>query len=172
MPTTRLGPDIWGHWEQPRFRSDGRPSLPADPRLQTLQRYWTEAAGQGELPQRRDVFPVRLPLVLPHIFVLDVVGETFRYRLRGTEIDRRLGHGRTGLTLEECGYGDSLDDVKRDYANAVRQRRPLTTRGLLHWGNEWNALRYENIRLPVGDADGDVIHLLCAMVFHEKNLPD
>ncbi|MFC3230198.1 PAS domain-containing protein [Marinibaculum pumilum] len=168
MPKERLGSDMWGHWERPLFRPDGWPQVPTDPRLLALYCYWGDAAGPGELQQRTDVFPVRLTSVLPHVYVLDVVGATFRFRLRGSEIDRRLGHHRTGLTFEECGYGDSLDKVKREYANVVRQRRPVTTAGMVYWGSEFNALRYENIRLPVFDAAGAVVHLLCAMVFHEE----
>ena len=168
MPKSRLGSDMWGHWERPVFRLRDRPAKPADTRLLALHRYWEDASGADELPGRGAVFPVRLPSVLPHVFVLDVVGSTFRFRLRGTEMERRMGRGRIGLTFEECGYGNTIDEIKQDYLTAVREHRAVTTSGMVYWGSEANALHYENTRLPVANESGAVVHLLCAMVFHEQ----
>ncbi|HWK46481.1 MAG TPA: PAS domain-containing protein [Stellaceae bacterium] len=84
----------------------------ADPVHQDLYRYWNSKRQGTALPARRDIDPVEIPHLLPHILMLDVTDAPgFRYRLVGTAVVNGVGRDPTGLT-----FGNSLP---ADYAAAL-----------------------------------------------------
>ena len=58
--------------------------------LHGLWSYWTARCGARLMPRRADIDPVDIPLLLPHLLLLETDEQKrFRYRLVGTAIDRK-----------------------------------------------------------------------------------
>src|SRR5437764_15141316 len=73
-----------------------------DERLQQLYAYWRDKAGERSLPARADLDPIEIPLLLPHVMLVDVLPSgRYRYRLIGTENARAHGINATGRHLDE-----------------------------------------------------------------------
>ncbi len=76
------------------------------------------------MPARRDIDPVEVPTLLPHLQLIEIVaGGRFRYRLIGTALAEAFGRDYTGQ------YPDELFDAARarsiiESHNAVRDARP------------------------------------------------
>lgn len=144
-------------------------AAPLDSRMRELLDYWESRRAGRELPVRQDIRPADIRHLLPHLYLLDVLEGTFRFRLRGTAIEERLGRGFTGLTLEECGFGAYLSAVKASLQSCVDRRAPVLGLGVTRWSRQNDFLHYEVCRLPLAGPDGAVAMLLCGMVFYEAH---
>ena len=72
-----------------------------------LYAYWQAKHRDGRPPSRADVDPVfEIPRLLPNLFLLDVVDETFRFRLVGSEIVQRAGRDSTGRPIDRNLLGE------------------------------------------------------------------
>jgi len=61
-----------------------------------LYRYW-DTKRQGRcMPARRDLNPSEMPVLLPHLTLIDVIEGRFRYRLVGSKVVQDLGREMTG----------------------------------------------------------------------------
>ena len=60
--------------------------------------YWRSKCGVERLPSRRDIDPVEIPRLLPHILLSEIWQEPFlvRYRLTGTALVEIYGFDYTG----------------------------------------------------------------------------
>lgn len=142
------------------FRTEMEVAAPSDPDMASLLSHWRVAKASREMPMRRDISLSRIRAVLPRLYILDVVDQTFRVRMQGTEVDRWLGSERTGQTLAECGYGKKPAIA---YSICAMRQRPVVTVGSVRWPRQHLFLSYEKLVLPLGDEDGIVVQLLCAM---------
>lgn len=163
---SKPGSHVFGDWHPPSFLPEGRREIPEDPRLRDLLAYWRTCAAGAEMPTREATFPVRVASVLPYIYVLDVLEGSFRYRLRGTEVDGRFGSRRTGLAIEEFGYAAEaeVEAFRARHAACVDARAPIVAFGRVQWGGPSYATAYESIKLPIMGPSGEVRYLLCAVV--------
>src|SRR5690242_1355091 len=60
-----------------------RPPATAGPEIVALYDYWrSKAPGEGLLPGRRHIDPVDIPRLLPNVWLLDVVDDPRRFRVR------------------------------------------------------------------------------------------
>ena len=67
-----------------------------------LLTYWRTKCRDGLPPSRADLEPIaEIPTLLKHVFLFDVVGDQFRYRLIGSFIVDRAGRDCTGKLLDE-----------------------------------------------------------------------
>jgi hypothetical protein len=73
------------------------------PMVRRLHAWWLAHRGPSGLPDRRDLDPAALRMVLPNLFISDVEPEPFRirYRLVGTKAVRTIGFDITGRYLDE-----------------------------------------------------------------------
>ena len=77
------------------------------PKVRELYEYWLRIhPAPGTLPARANFDPMRVPHLLPHVMMLDVVGRPprFRYRLVGTRMVDSLGSDLTGRWLDEVHH--------------------------------------------------------------------
>lgn len=101
-------------------------SLISDERLRNGYHYWRRKGADRLLPHRRDIDPVEIPHLLPHIRLVDVVAPgRFRYRLVGTEA--RLHHtvNPVGRYLDEVLSPPAGPRIIALYDECVRERRPI-----------------------------------------------
>ncbi|QQA44756.1 PAS domain-containing protein [Pelagovum pacificum] len=77
-----------------------RPETGIRPALRQMETYWTELRGFHRLPQRRDVDPARIDLVLPHAFLMQRVAPGVgRVRVAGRALTGLLGMDPRGMPL-------------------------------------------------------------------------
>jgi len=128
--------------------------------------YWEERRGSRRMPARRDLDPVDLAAVLPHLQLIDVVPpDRFRYRLLGTALVDALGHDYTGRFVDELlldtGRADLITRVFSTVRDAARpvflQARYFTAKNVDFMANR--------IYLPLSDNEGEVNMMLAALSF-------
>jgi hypothetical protein len=102
--------------------------VPTGPALQ-VEDYWRarcHGAGPGTLPRRRDIDPVALGRLLPHVFLLDIVGPSarLRWRLVGSAIAFREGGDPTGRWVEDSLVPEQAAVMQHFAETSIRERRP------------------------------------------------
>lgn len=71
--------------------------------LRQLLRYWDEKRGDRRAPARDDIDPADLIEALPYVFLIDVLAQPrrFRVRLMGTLLGEWCGRDHTGRYVDE-----------------------------------------------------------------------
>jgi hypothetical protein len=138
-------------------------------KLRRLYKYWQSKRRGQRLPARADVDPVEFSFALGHIMLIDVVREplTFRVRLHGSEMIRRVGYEMTGKNL----YDLPVESKYRDYVLArceglIARPEPLI---VTNDRTLQNRLReYEALWLPFSDDGSTVNVLMCALYYSDE----
>ena len=73
----------------------------ADPILGETLGYWQRKRQGRTMPSRGDIDPIEIPKLLPHVQLIEAVGERFRYRLIGTALAQAFGRDYTGAYPED-----------------------------------------------------------------------
>ncbi len=145
-----------------RFNATGAAATPQpdSPVLQQLLRYWESKLGpNGRLPARRDLDPLEIRSLLPHIYLIDVVpGDAadhlrFRIRLLGEKHVDVYGNGLVGRMIDEIYPAAVATEFTRLYAAVARRRAPVVNRGQVSWIHNKEWLQYEGLHAPLA-ADG------------------
>lgn len=117
-----------GEWcaLQPLDRRAFRAALEFEEHRRLLD-HWLDIRGAGGLPGRKDLDPAAFHTTLRHAGLIDVVGPEprFRYRLVGTELERRFHRPLTGRFLEEVKSADYADYLRGLYLACVTGQSPL-----------------------------------------------
>ena len=113
----------------PRVPTDSTPN----PRVVRLMDYWRELApGPGLLPARRHFDPIRVPQLLPNIWLIDVVRGTpnrYRYRLIGSALTEAGAPIRPGMFVHELGELIEQDAAHRAFDGVLNTKQPDWRRG-------------------------------------------
>ncbi|MCM0019103.1 MAG: PAS domain-containing protein [Tagaea sp.] len=127
----------------------------ADPRVRELHAHWESLRPAPDLlPGRAHFDPVRVPHLLPNIWLLDIVGPPprFRYRLIGTGLDIDRLAGATGRFMDEVSPDFPGSPTFADYLAVAR--------GAISWRRGPPAFRFmeawrviKRLMLPLA-ADG------------------
>ena len=138
-----------------------------DERLQQLQAYWRHKAAGRRLPCRADLDPVEIPLLLPHVMLVDVLPSgRYRYRLIGTENAREHGINATGCYLDEVLPGPEYQvHVRGLYDECVRTRRALYSECLFLSLKHGPERHTKVLFLPLSDDGARVNIVLVGQVF-------
>jgi hypothetical protein len=117
---------------------------------------WSRLPARGFVPDRSDFDPMAVAHILPVVSIIERIGpDDWRFRLVGTEIERRWGRGITG---------SNITDIVSPPAVAVMRRelREIVERPCGSWSERLVALRserravLETLRLPLRAGDGRV----------------
>ena len=97
------------------------------PLLRNILEYWRKKRGDRAMPARRDIDPQELKQHLRNLFLLNVEGDDFRYRLLGSAITERYGRNSTGKLVSEV-YA-STPPIREWYLETLRavarEKRPV-----------------------------------------------
>lgn len=132
-----------------------------DRRLVELCRYWAAKHRGGALPGRRDIDPMELRALLPHLFLLDVVlgaSPLFRFRLVGTALVELSGRDLTGETIGEEQYGASAGWLLGTLGEVARTAAPVAHRVDMDWMGR-SGRRAEVAFLPLS-SDGRLVNMV------------
>lgn len=142
----------------------------ADPLLRELYAYWLARRGTRFAPARRDIDPLDLPRLLPHLLLTEVVTQAgpngtprrrYRYRLAGTEVERHFGCSMGGRWIDELMQGRYRTYVLDLYERVIASRRPLYSQSIYgRLGLERRAgMVTKRLMLPLS-GDGETIDML------------
>lgn len=131
-----------------------------------LAAYWRSKRGDRIAPSRKDIDPLEIPrLLLPHVFMFDVIGggDDFRYRLIGTEIVDGAGRDATGALISQL-YRDSPDSlaaVIQILRRVMVEKRPLFVSGRMAWLRRGEReKRFQAVFLPLSPDDAQSIDIV------------
>ena len=126
--------------------------------------YWRGKRAGRALPSRRDIDPVEVPALLPHLQLIETAAGRFRYRLIGTALAEAFGRDYTGHYLDELFAGGRADTMGDVYRSIVETRRPafLRSRYLTTKSVDLVANR---LYLPLSDDGEQVNMILGALTF-------
>ncbi len=136
------------------------------PVLEALFRFWSlKKAALGHLPSRRDISPVEIKKLLPHIAIADVIGggEDFCFRVCGTMITEGAGVELTGKSWS------SFEGTERIIARSrelVQTAEPYyLTNQRAHWAPK-DFQHYAVLALPLARDGKTVDMVLYGLVYH------
>lgn len=101
------------------------------PVLRQVYLYWESKRNSRTYPARADLDPIEVPLLLPHLVLIDIRRDPFDLivRLAGTHVVRGIGREVTGLRMQELPTADvaSLIDAYASVAADGQARRIQST---------------------------------------------
>ncbi len=140
----------------------------ADPRHQEAYAYWRGKCAGKPLPSRRDVDPVDIPRLLPHVLLVDVREDgRYRYRVVGTECVQEHGRDSTGQYADEVIPGrEYRAHVLGLYDKCVHERRPVYSESLFLAPHGLKPQRHLKVLfLPLSDDGARVNMVLVVQLF-------
>ena len=147
-------------------RSAARYDFRADRVLSTALEYWGSKRSGRDMPRRRDIEPMELRPVLPHLQITEVIdgGSRFRYRLVGTAIVEAFGAEFTGKCVDELVSGERDSFVHACYRAVCTARRPAFARSKYMTTKNVD-LTANRVLMPLSE-DGERVHqILGALTF-------
>lgn len=140
-----------------------------DPVLNSVLAYWQALRGPRAMPPRREIDPVELPVhVLPNLFLVDVKGRDFRYRLAGTAIEQQFGMSMAGHRLEDLPFGTEASSIFMQYQETVETHTPTYCEHAFI-DTRYIPLHYNRLLLPLSADGQNVTELFGVCVFLPKS---
>ena len=92
-------------------------------------RYWDGKRAGRAMPARSDIDPAEIRSLLPHVVLIDVLGDPldFRYRLLGSAVEAHLSNRYTGLRMSEIPHQRPPSRLWSNFQAVAVSRRPLVT---------------------------------------------
>ena len=137
--------------------------------------YWTSLPMRALVPDRANFDPMAIARLLPVVSILERTGDDdWRFRLAGTEIERRWAMRLTGAS-----YLD-IDFVSRRAADTMRREfRQIVERPCGSWSQRGVVFRsgrgvsIETLRLPLRAANGSISLIIsCSSEFRSRTGAD
>lgn len=143
-----------------------RDALQADT-LRALYDYWQARRGGRAMPARRDIDPVDIPLLLPHVVLFDVEPAPIRYRVRliGTHLTEMLGRDDTGCYLDEAYAPAAYARMEAALLGPVTRGTPSHSRAPVYFDSRRDYLDYEAVHLPLSGDGARVDMILSGIRF-------
>lgn len=116
------------------------------------------------MPSRGDIDPIEIPKLLPHVQLIEAVGERFRYRLIGTALAQAFGRDYTGAYPEDVSNAARAEAVCRIYRLVQEKRQPVFLRSS-YVGAKNVDLIVNRLYLPLSDDDHAVNMILGSLTF-------
>lgn len=132
--------------------------------LQNLVQHWRSLPAVNGVPHRSAFDPIRVPTLLPSIFLLGAGASSRRFQVRvfGTRLCDWVGCEPTGQYLDEANLPESM---RGKLVSHCASGEPFVFRGsVLHAGSGARVL-YELAGLPMASDDGYTSFVLGAMDF-------
>jgi len=129
--------------------------------------YWrSKAPREGVLPGRQHIDPIEIPRLLQYVWLLDVVDDPRRFRVRlvGTALVQTGTPARTGDFMADFMPPDKRQASLADLERVVQSREPWWFRGPVILRHNTFVQEVERIVLPLAADGRRVDMLLCLSV--------
>lgn len=132
------------------------PDVLRSPRVREGLAHWRRLAGDRTMPCRKDLDPLDIPALLPHIMLKDVQHAPldFRYRLVGTTVRYHSTADYTGLWMSQIPHQGPDSVVWRVCASVATKAVPILLRPP-YAGPQRDFLWLEAAVLPLASGDGE-----------------
>ncbi|MEQ8355475.1 MAG: PAS domain-containing protein [Kiloniellaceae bacterium] len=126
--------------------------------------YWKHKRGGRAMPSRRDIDPAEITKILPHVYLIDVLGDPldFRYRLIGTKMDEYMLSRYTGKRMSQIPHQASPSRIWACCRQVVEEQTPLSS-DVPYVGKNKEFLTTEDLIMPLSD-DGVTVDMLFVTV--------
>jgi hypothetical protein len=123
--------------------------------------YWRRRCQGDVLPTRQDIDPIDFGPRLSNLFLVDVTADPPRFTVRvaGSKICWMYRVPLTGRVLDDGVAEPALQALYRRLRDVVHTRQPDLGVGNLGWCDR-DYLDFEQLTVPLGDADGKVAMVL------------
>jgi hypothetical protein len=118
------------------------------------------------MPQRGDVNPAEIPLLLPYLILVERAGHDFRYRLVGSAIAQAAGFGITGgIVGSYTAVAETGAEIRAVFECVFRGASPIFAMGqYIH--KRGAGINMSLLTLPLSE-DGQVVNMsISTLVAH------
>lgn len=128
--------------------------------LKQLEAYWQAKKGERRAPARADLDPIDIPVLMPHLLLLDVEAGScrIRFRLMGTAVANGLGRDLTGRYLDELPLNKTQRAMYAEYLRVAETAEPACSTWE-YTREDGRHVRLERLILPLS-SDGVAIDML------------
>jgi hypothetical protein len=114
------------------------------------------------MPGPDDLDPAEIPLLLPNVFLIDVLRDPldFRDRLIGTAVEQYMKRPMTGLHLRELPHQQPGSIIWSTLESVVLDPRPVSSRAPYKGPHKDDKVS-EDMIMPLSD-DGETVNMLFA----------
>lgn len=147
------------------------PPATARREIVALHEYWrSKAPAEGLLPGRRHIDPIEIPRLLQYVFLLDVVEDPRRFRVRlvGTALILSGTPGRVGDFMADHMPPETRSASLANLEAVVQSRQPWWFRGPVFLQRETYVSEVERLVLPLA-ADGRTVDMLLGMTMIRRS---
>lgn len=140
--------------------------------LSGVMSHWLGFVGHKGYMARADLDPCDIVPLLPHIGLIGVLPDGFRYRLIGTHMNAMFGNDFTGGHLMDVKAGRYAMFLRDLYRLCTEQRMPVLNESVFEYHDK-PTLSIKRMVLPLRPAsDAPVNMLLFANTFRTRTLED
>jgi hypothetical protein len=160
----------FGAFDGPQSGSIEELSEPHHPSLRQLHAYWQSKKGTQIAPSRSAILPEEIVAHLPHVALVDVIGDPlrFRFRLFGSALVAAYGQDLTGKFLDEIDFGAwSISEIAARATKVVRDCKMHVGRMRFTKKGDNRRIEYERILLPLSNDGSTVSMILCGYVIEK-----
>lgn len=134
--------------------------------LRELYAHWQTLRGDRFAPPRRDLDPTRIPRLLPHLILTEILADgRLRYRLTGTEVEHFFGGRMTGRHVDELTSGEYRRFIEGLYRTVVEKRVPAYSRNAY----AEHGMRTFRLMLPLSNDGAGVGMVLAGQMFERRS---
>lgn len=135
-----------------------------------LYAYWDSKRGTKLAPARKDIDPIEIRDLLPHIFMFDVLRHPtdFKMRLHGTHLAEVMGRDNTGDFFQKMYQGDHAKKLWDIYCDVANDFSVIYSQHSAAWMAK-DYVYYERLLMPLSDNGKDVDILLGISYFIHKD---
>jgi hypothetical protein len=143
----------------------------ADPILAEALAYWQRKRGSRSMPPRRDIDPVEIPKLLPHIELVQIMPDgRSRFRLVGTLLVKAFGRDYTRRYADELFDGPRGETIVAQHRTVCVAGHPIFTRSR-YLTEKRTDLIANRLSLPLSDNDLDVNMILAVLTLQHGTAP-
>ena len=148
-----------------------RLAAPTYQSLKDLHAYWLARKGDRSAPPRSAIRPEDFVRMLPHIALIDVIGDgpQYRFRVFGTGLVEAYGQELTGKFDHEVDLNSVGPEIIGQLTAVVVECQPNVVRIRFTKDGDGRYLQYERLALPLADDGTDVNMILLGYVVEKTS---
>jgi CheY-like chemotaxis protein len=133
--------------------------------LRRMYDYWVEKLHGRPLPDRKDLDPAEISDILPYLSIVEVVGDTPRYRFRllGTHVVEALGFNPTNSFIDDIQAEDGVIFLTGLLGEVRAKVRPLYAASAFRAGDD--GMSTERLLLPFSVGGAEALQIVVVQTF-------